>query len=115
MNSSGTLLSQITEAYQEVNPLVLGAMSKYYGKPGADMLHEITEAYQGAIIARTLGHNAGFASEGENANSFSIYNAAHNAATPQTGGYQFKFYDKNGNPASQLYNTGRAEFFCNRS
>ena len=32
---------------QEINPLVLRAMSEAYGKPGADTLHEFTESYEG--------------------------------------------------------------------
>lgn len=42
-------------AQQEVNPQVLGTMSKVNDKPGADMLHETTEAYQGALISQASG------------------------------------------------------------
>ena len=111
-NNEGTSMTSITETYQEVNPTVLGSMSNYFGKPGADMLHEVTESYQGGVIARKLGHDAGYASQAENDNFVSIYNAAHYSATPQTAvnGYQVNYYDKNGKPVNVLYNTGTAEF-----
>ncbi|WP_345989651.1 DUF6443 domain-containing protein [Chryseobacterium sp. Chry.R1] len=111
LNGDGSALNAITNAYQEVNPKVLGAMSDYFNKPGADMLHEVTESYQGAVISRRLGKDSGFASQAENDNLFSVYNAAHNNATPQTDGYDVRYFDKNGKPSSVLYKSGRAEFF----
>ena len=38
-------------AEQDVNPGILEKMSTTHNKPGADMLHEVTEAYQGALIS----------------------------------------------------------------
>ena len=35
--------------------LFLSAMSTAHGKPGADMLHEVTEAYQGVLISQQSG------------------------------------------------------------
>jgi hypothetical protein len=67
-------------AEQEVNPGVLHKMSTEYNKPGADMLHEVTEAYQGALISQTTGNSAGNGNQ-----SPEVYKAAHNAATPQSG------------------------------
>ncbi len=111
LNRDGSAVNTITNAYQEVNPKVLGAMSDYFNKPGVDMLHEVTESYQGALISRRLGVNSGFASQAENDNPFSVYNAAHNNATPQTNGYDVRYFDKNGKPSSVLYKSGSAEFF----
>ncbi|UKB82243.1 RHS repeat-associated core domain-containing protein [Chryseobacterium sp. MEBOG06] len=111
LNRDGSAVNTITNAYQEVNPKVLGAMSDYFNKAGADMLHEVTESYQGALISRRLGVNSGFASQAENDNPFSVYNAAHNNATPQTDGYDVRYFDKNGKPSSVLYKSGSAEFF----
>lgn len=111
LNRDGSAVNAITNAYQEVNPKVLGAMSDYFNKPGADMLHEVTESYQGAIISRRFGKDSGFASQAENDNPFSAYNAAHNNATPQTDGYDVRYFDKNGKPSSVLYKSGSAEFF----
>ncbi len=42
VNKDGTV-----NAIQEVNPSVLGIMSETNFNPGGDMLHEVTEAYQG--------------------------------------------------------------------
>ena len=44
-------ISVTTEAKQEINPTVLGASDAPYGKAGANTLHEVTEAYQGAVRA----------------------------------------------------------------
>lgn len=111
LNRDGTAINAITETYQEVNPFVLGTMSSYFNKPGSDVLHEITESYQGALLARSLGQDVGFASEENLDNLFSIYNAAHNSATPQTNGYDVRYFDKNGKPSKILYKSGRAEFY----
>ncbi|BAP30064.1 cell well associated RhsD protein [Chryseobacterium sp. StRB126] len=111
LNRDGSSMSPFTEAKQEVNPTVLGAMSDYFGKSGADILHEVTESYQGALISRKIGKDAGVATQAENDDFFSIYNGAHSAATSQTGGYGVKYFDRNGKPSSVLYKSGRAEFF----
>ncbi|REC63647.1 RHS repeat-associated core domain-containing protein [Chryseobacterium pennae] len=111
LSKDGNSISAITETKQEVNPTVLGAMSDYFGKPGADMLHEVTESYQGALISRKFGINAGVATQAENDNPFSIYNAAHNSATPQTDAYDVRYFDKNGKASNILYKSGKAEFF----
>jgi len=43
------------DASQTINPEVLGTMSNAHGVPGQDALHEITEAYQGALISQKSG------------------------------------------------------------
>lgn len=78
-------------ASQEVNPLVLGRMNNAYGKPGQDMLHEVTEAYQGALIAK----RAGVASPMSN-QANSIYQQAHDAAIPQSGIVRVTYYNNAG-------------------
>lgn len=103
-----------TNAFQEVNPLVLGIMSEYYNKPGADMLHEVTESYKGAKFSQAFGKSfLGSAGERENDDPFSIYNLSHYSATPQTAteGYGVRLFDKNGNTSSVLYQSGRAEYY----
>jgi len=40
---------------QEVNPTVLGSISDAHEKPGADILHEVTESYQGGLISQKSG------------------------------------------------------------
>ncbi len=111
LSRDGSSLSTTIETKQEVNPTVLGAMSDYFGKPGADMLHEVTESYQGALISKKIGIDAGIAGQTDGDDPFSIYNGAHNSATPQTDGYDVRYFDKTGNPSSVLYKSGKAEFF----
>jgi RHS repeat-associated protein len=79
-------------ANQEVNPNVLGSMSTAHGKPGADMLHEITEAYQGAIISIRQGISS--PREGQPG---SVYNQAHSSASSQSGPIFEIIYDRFGN------------------
>ncbi|MFW5879714.1 MAG: RHS repeat-associated core domain-containing protein [bacterium] len=75
----------IVVANQEVNPQVLGAMSDAHGKPGTDMMHELTEAFQGALISQSTGTSAGVAKQADVNNPNSVYNMAHSRATPQSG------------------------------
>ena len=50
-----TVTENTIVAEQSVNPNVLGKISEAHDKPGADMLHEVTEAYQGALISQKKG------------------------------------------------------------
>ncbi|HMQ49521.1 MAG TPA: RHS repeat-associated core domain-containing protein [Saprospiraceae bacterium] len=79
-------------AKQEVNPGVLGKMSDAHGKPGADMLHEVTEAYQGGLMSQ----KSGVASPSANQEG-SVYPEAHNKATKQSGQVFERIYDASGN------------------
>jgi hypothetical protein len=78
-------------ANQDVNPTVLGAADAPYGKPGANTLHEVTEAYQGAKMSQTAGASSGVAGT-----PGSVYPAAHAAATPQAGPIYQRIYDASG-------------------
>lgn len=69
----------IVEASQEVNPYVLEKASTAAGNPGADMLHEVTEAFQGALISQ----KSGVSSPASNV-AGSVYDAAHLLATAQS-------------------------------
>jgi RHS repeat-associated protein len=69
-------------ANQTVIPKVLEKMSNAAGTPGQDMLHEITEAFQGALITQPTGVGVGVAKA---ANPNSVYDRAHNSAVPQSG------------------------------
>ncbi|WP_245933837.1 DUF6443 domain-containing protein [Candidatus Ulvibacter alkanivorans] len=82
-------------AEQEVNPDVLNKMSTGNGKPGADMLHEVSEAYQGALISEKKG----VSSPAANA-AGTVYNKAHRKATPQSGKVYETLYDASGNVMS---------------
>ena len=76
---------------QDVNPNVLSAMSKANNSPGQDMLHEVTEAYEGGKVSQVSGKSL--------RNSFydnKDYSIAHNRATPQSGVvFQNPNYSKN--------------------
>jgi RHS repeat-associated protein len=79
------------EANQEINPNVLSASDAPYGKPGANTLHEVTEAYQGAKLSQASGISSG------SANTLgSVYPAAHAAATPQAGPINETLYNSAG-------------------
>ncbi len=73
----------LTVANQEVNPYELGAQSAYNNKPGQDMLHEVTEAYEGAKISQTNG-----VSSGGSRQVGSVYYEAHEKAAKQTDLYE---------------------------
>ncbi|RZK48012.1 MAG: RHS repeat-associated core domain-containing protein [Pedobacter sp.] len=85
------------EAYQEVNPSVLGKMSTAHGKAGADMLHEVTEAYQGGLISQ----KSGISSPASNQPG-SVYTRAHGRATNQSGGIFERIYDALGKELQML-------------
>ena len=92
-------------ANQEVNPEVLGKMSDTHGKPGADILHEVTEAYQGAKISQKKGKSSPAAGA-----AGSVYPKAHGRATKQSGKIYERVYDGSGKemqmPASGGYPAG---------
>ena len=76
------------QATQNINPNVLSASDAPYGKPGANTLHEVTEAYQGAKLSQSSG-----VSSGDSNTPGNIYDAAHAAATNQAGNIYEKDYD----------------------
>ncbi len=79
-------------AEQEVNPGVLNKVSTAHGKPGADILHEVTEAYQGGLISQKSGVSSPASNQ-----SGSVYQRAHNRATNQSGQIFERIYDASGN------------------
>jgi hypothetical protein len=76
------------DAKQEVNPGVLNKMSTAHGKPGADMLHEVTEAYQGGLISQKKGISSPVSNQ-----DGSVYPNAHLRATKQSGNIYERIYD----------------------
>ena len=84
-------------ARQDVNPGVLSAADSYYGKPGQNMLHEVTEAYQGAKISQGLGISA---PPGESP----IYKLSHQELSiKQAGPIRVKVVDDLGNSLAKPY------------
>jgi len=71
---------KIVTATQTINPNVLAKMSNAHGLQGQDVVHEITEAYQGAIISQQLGVSSPASNQ-----QGSVYPQAHNNAVPQSG------------------------------
>ncbi len=102
-----TASGNTVDATNEINPGVLGTISTAHGKPGAEVLHEVTESYQGAKIAQSTGVSTGPATGADISNPTSVYNRAHNAATPQSGNIYETLYDAAGAvipmPASGIY------------
>jgi RHS repeat-associated protein len=98
-------ISVTTDAKQEINPTVLGAADAPYDKPGANTLHEVTEAYQGAKLSQAAGVSSGDANA-----PGSVYAAAHAAATPQAGPIYQTVYDARGNVLPNYQGAVRAEY-----
>jgi RHS repeat-associated protein len=85
-------------ANQTLNPDITSDADNYYGKPGADSLHAVTEGYQGGLISQASGVSAQPAvtnSQGQVSNP--VYNAAHAAATPPSGPINAAYVDSTGN------------------
>jgi RHS repeat-associated protein len=93
-------------ANQEVNPSQLKTQSDYYGKPGADILHEVTEAYQGAKISQASG-----LSSRSSMGAGSIYSTAHDMATPQSGMQYIDTQDSNGESVKRQVPGGNIVYF----
>jgi hypothetical protein len=71
---------------QQVDPETASMISDYYGKPGADMLHEIIESYLGGKYAQQtkIADTAGIL----------YYSVAHPNSTPQSGPIYVRYLDK---------------------
>lgn len=67
-------------AYQIVNPNLLEDFDIFAGKPGQSMLHEVTEAYSGALISLEAGVSAQPAISSGSPTSW-IYQKSHSAKT----------------------------------
>ena len=78
-------------AFQEVNPGFLSDIEAVTGTQGQLVMHEITEAYEGAKISISKGVSSPQAGK-----DGSVYKQAHNRATSQ-GTTIIKVDDKNGN------------------
>jgi RHS repeat-associated protein len=83
INSDGTV-----SARQEVNPKALNLKSWVFRKPGQDMLHEVTEGYQGGLLAKEHGISIPPAFDEIVDVGGSYYDQAHNSAIPPSGTIQ---------------------------
>ena len=73
----------IVNASQEVNPSVFARADAVTGKSGQLMMHEVTEAFEGAKISQKAGVGVGYATQADADNSESVYSRAHLRATSQ--------------------------------
>jgi RHS repeat-associated protein len=80
------------EATQEVDTKTSASIDNAYNKPGGTLLHEVTEAYEGAKMSQKSGLSSGI-----DGTPGSVYKAAHSAALPQPGSITETFYDNKGN------------------
>lgn len=81
-------------ANQSLNPTITERADSFYNKPGANTLHAVSEGYQGAKISQASGVSATPAINGI---PNPVYDAAHAAATPQSGNIYADFVNSNGN------------------
>ena len=96
-------------ANQEVNPNVLASADEHTNTRGKMIMHEVTEAYAGAQISQKAGIGVGVATPADAANLSSVYNQAHNRATPQTPVYQ-TLYDRKGKVITDATQAVRVEY-----
>ena len=96
-------------AFQTVNPDVLNKMSSVRGKPGQDIMHEISEAYEGGKIA--LNNKTSYPESGD---SNPIYPTAHTLAIPQSCTiFSYPLINGNFNYFSTTYSTGISVYYVN--
>jgi hypothetical protein len=78
---------------QQVDPNTASMISEYYGKPGADILHEIIESYMGGKYAQQtrIADTAGIL----------YYGYAHPNSTPQSGPIYARYLDSQERETSQ--------------
>jgi hypothetical protein len=93
-----------TTAYQEVNPQVLEKADTYSTK-GTFIMHELTEAYEGAkISSETKVSSPNSHSHG------SVYKKAHNKASYQPPVYS-RYFDKDGNMIQNMNGCVKVEWY----
>ena len=97
---------QFAIAKQTVIPSDLNILDYYYQSPGQSSLHEITEAYKGAVIAmneKTLSSATG--------SNNPLFQQAHNTVIPQSGKIIKGLFDNNNNRVKDLETFRGVGFF----
>ena len=102
LNENGDVIH--TTAFQEVNPEVLEKADAYSPK-GTFIMHELTEAYEGAKISLDNKVSSPYAFGGN-----SVYKKAHKKATFQPC-VKARYYDKEGNKINSSNGAVRAEWY----
>ena len=92
-------------ANQEINPNLLGSADEHTQTPGKMIMHELTEAYEGARISQSRGISSPKANM-----PGSVFLDAHNRATPQTIVYRVN-YDKNNKETQDSSKATRVEWY----
>jgi RHS repeat-associated protein len=98
--------NKVATSFQQVNPNQLSVESAYYGKPGQDMLHEVTESYVAGKISLQKGKDSSPAGAPE-----SVYDEAHKAAAKESGEKYFEYQDANGHHVNQPVHGGVTVYF----
>ena len=84
-------------AFQEYDPKIAGTIDWFFGKPGQTVKHEITEAYEGAMISQVLGIEIQPAIRvNEQSKENPLYDVAHIRAIKPTGVPEYMFINKRG-------------------
>ena len=100
-------------ANQEVNPNILGSADEFTKTPGKMIMHETTEAYEGAKISQNRGIGVSYATDAD-LMGHSVYKKAHNRATPQSNVYQ-NMYDRNGQETNDVSQAVRVVWSVSRA
>ena len=100
-------------AFQEVNPNVLGDIDEFKNTPGKMIMHEVSESYAGAQISKKTGINAPMATKEQGEDPYSVYNKAHNRATPQNTVKDI-FYDRYGDRTDDIQKAVRVEWYVTK-
>lgn len=106
-------------AFQEINAPALSALDAINNLPGQSTLHEVTEAYTGALFSLSSGVSAPKATASEANNPLSVYRRSHDSVVPQSGSIFEHFYNDQGqevfrgtpnfNPVKLQYTTGNPQ------
>ena len=104
MGNSLNIDDMSISANQEIVPSVLQISDNHTNTPGKMIMHEITEAFEGAKISLRKKQSSPSSDV-----RGSVYRKAHNKATPQTEIYQI-LYDSNGYKTENISNATKAEW-----
>ena len=103
----------LVNAFQEVNPNVLGDIDEFKNTPGKMIMHEVSESYAGAQISKKTGINAPMATKEQGEDPYSVYRKAHNRATPQNTVKDI-FYDRYGDRTDDIQKAVRVEWYVTK-
>ena len=97
------LKTAVVSTRQQVDPAITDTISEFYKKPGADMLHEVTESYAAAKYAQRY--------KGDDAKGQVYWKIAHDTATRQSGTIYERHLDSLGHPTVVRDSTFCVEYY----